>query len=312
MNAATSSTTPLETELISAVPEATAAVKPPEGASPSETTRRGPSLGERLGKMGRGAVAGSVSWWVGYQPWRRRFLAIFRREFTGYFRTPIAYVFLAAVLVVLNGVTWSRFGGFFEAEDASLRVLFQILPWVFLMLMPALGMRLWAEERRSGTAELLFTYPVSRLQAVLAKFAAAWLFALIALVLTFPMVITVHLLGQPDSGAILGSYLGAAYLAGAFLALCSFASALTQNQVIAFVLGLVFGIGFLLIGLEATNDFFFALGLPVAVVDGIVNLGFLPHLEPMSKGLILLRDVVYFKALMVAGLAATVFRLSPR
>lgn len=245
-------------------------------------------------------------WWAEYLPWRRRFAAVFRREFSGYFRTPIAYVFLCAVLVVLQGITWSTVGNFFEREDASLEVMFNALPWVFLMLMPALGMRLWAEEKRSGTWELLFTHPVSRLQAVLAKFLAAWCFALIALALTFTMPITVSILGDPDGGALVSGYLGAALMAAAYLAICGFASALTSNQVIGFVLGLVFCLGFVLVGLDSVSALLHGLAMPVPLVDAIVNLGFIPHFEPMVKGLITLRDAVYFFAVITAGLTLTV------
>lgn len=247
--------------------------------------------------------------WAAGSPGRQRTCAIFRRELCGYFRTPIAYVFLCVVLIALNGISWSGVGAFFEREDASLRSYFNLFPWIYLLLMPAVGMRLWAEERRSGTWELLLTYPVTVTQAVVAKFLAAWCFIGVALLLTFTMPITVSFLGKPDWGAMLAGYFGAFLMAGAYLAICSLASAMTRNQVIAFVLGLAICFLLLLAGYDAWSDFLQAGGLPAGLIEALANFSFIPHFEPMTKGLIVLRDVVFFLIVIVASLSLNIIAL---
>ena len=163
---------------------------------------------------------------------------IFKRELAAYFTTPIAYVFLV-IFIFLSGIFAFDLGDFFARGQADLVAFFNFHPWLYLVLIPALSMRLWAEERRGGTIELLFTLPVTMTQAVLGKYFAAWAFTAIALVLTFPMWLTVNYLGDPDNGVILAAYIGSLLMAGAFLAVGSCVSALTRNQVIAFVLSAV-------------------------------------------------------------------------
>src|SRR5271156_1794117 len=166
----------------------------------------------------------------------RNTLIIARRELAGYFSTPVAVVFIV-IFLALQGVLTFNLGNFFDRDQADLVPFFNFIPWVFLLLVPAITMRLWAEERRLGTIEMLLTLPITQAQAVIGKFVAAWVFCAIALVLTFPIVLTVLYLGNPDTGVIASGYIGALLIAGAFLSVGSAMSALTRNQVIAFVLG---------------------------------------------------------------------------
>jgi ABC-2 type transport system permease protein len=228
-------------------------------------------------------------------------IPLFKREFFGYFRTPIAYVFLAVFLFAAIGLPWF-IGGFFEGNDASLTRFFIFLPWVFLFLIPAVGMRLWSEEKRAGTWELLLTYPLTVAHAVIAKFLAGWAFIAIAILLTLTMPLTLAYLGDPDWGPILSGYLGALLMAGAFLGLCSLASAFTKNQVIAFVLSLSLCLVLVLLGWSVFNNLLLAAGLPGGWVDAVANFSFITHFEPLTKGLITLRDVLFFVGIMVASL----------
>ncbi len=228
--------------------------------------------------------------------------AIFKRELGGYFITPIAYVF-AGIFVFLSGVFAFYLGSFFERGQADLQAFFQFHPWLYLFLIPALSMRLWAEERRSGTIELLMTLPVSMTQAVLGKYLAAWAFAGIALMLTFPMWITVNYLGDPDNGVILASYVGSFLMAGAFLAIGSCISALTRNQVIAFVVSAVICLIFVLAGYPLVLDVVSAFA-PQFLVETISSFSFLEHFNAISKGVIELRDLVYFLSVIVFWLFA--------
>ncbi|MGA2776170.1 MAG: ABC transporter permease subunit [Steroidobacteraceae bacterium] len=230
-------------------------------------------------------------------------LIIFRRELRSYFATPLAYVFIVIFLVLASVFTF-QVGGFFERGQADLQPFFRWHPWIYLVLIPAISMRLWAEERNSGSIELLMTLPVNLWQAVLAKFLAAWCFAGIALGLTFPIWITVNYLGSPDNGAILAAYVGSWLLAGGFLAIGTCLSAATRNQVIAFVTAALVGLLFLLAGFPLVLDFVRGL-LPAALVDAIASLSFLTHFEAISKGVIDLRDIVYFGALIGFWLTAT-------
>ena len=222
---------------------------------------------------------------------------ICRRELAGYFGTPIAYVFLA-IFVFLSGIFAFYIGSFFESGQADLQSFFQFHPWLYLFLIPALAMRLWAEERRAGTIELLFTLPVTMVQAVTGKFLAAWLFTALALVLTFPLWITVNYLGDPDNGVVLASYLGSLLMAGAFLAIGSCISALTRNQVIAFVVSGVVCLGFVLSGFPLVLEFVDALA-PEIVVDAVRSFSFLTHFQAISKGVLQAADIVYFVSLIV-------------
>ena len=222
---------------------------------------------------------------------------IYKRELSAYFGTPIAYVFLA-IFVFLSGMFAFYIGNFFEREQADLQAFFQFHPWLYLFLIPALSMRLWAEERRAGTIELLFTLPVTMTEVVLGKFLAAWKFTAIALSLTFPLWITVNYLGDPDNGAILAGYLGSLLMAGAFLAIGSCISALTRNQVIAFVVSGVVCLGFVLSGFPLVLDFVGAVA-PAIVVDTVRSFSFLTHFQAISKGVLDAGDVVYFLSLIV-------------
>ncbi|MGJ3243298.1 MAG: ABC transporter permease subunit [Opitutales bacterium] len=223
-------------------------------------------------------------------------LAVFKREFLGYFRSPVAYVFLVVFLLATVGLTW-YIGGFFESNDASLSILFTFLPWIFLFLIPAAGMRLWAEEKKSGTWELLFTLPLSPAQAVLGKFLAAWLFIVLALAGTFPLALTAAYLGDPDWGPIWAGYFGAALMAGAYLGICSLFSSLTSNQVISFVLSVMACLILVFLGWDAFSGLLHALNLPVPLVDGLANFSFITHFEPMSRGLVTLADTLFFLTL---------------
>lgn len=232
---------------------------------------------------------------------------IFRRELNGYFSTPIAYVFLV-IFLFLSGVFTFYLGSFFERGQADLLPFFAFHPWLYLFLIPALSMRLWAEERKTGTIELLLTLPVSSGEAVLGKFLAAWAFTGIALVLTFPLWLTVSYLGDPDNGAIIAGYLGSLLMAGAFLAIGSCISALTKNQVIAFVISLVVCLVFILSGFPLVLDFFRGWA-PQLIVDTISSFSFLTHFDDLGKGVVDLRDLIYFASLMAFWLFANVVLL---
>ncbi len=222
----------------------------------------------------------------------RGMLNIMRREIMGYFATPVAYVFIV-IFLVMSGVFTFYLGGFFERGIADLEPFFRFHPWLYLFLVPAISMRLWAEERKSGSIELLLTLPVTVWQAVIGKFLAAWLFLGLALGLTIPLWITVNYLGDPDNGVILAAYIGSWLMAGGFLAIGSCMSALTRNQVVAFILSVVTCFVFLLSGLPMVMDLFSSWA-PQIVMDGIANLSFLSHFSDISKGVIDLRDIVYF------------------
>ena len=222
--------------------------------------------------------------------------AIWRRELAGYFATPVAYVFIVIFLLAIGSFTF-YFGQFFLTGQADLSVFFGFHPWVYLFLLPAISMRLWAEESRAGTIELLMTLPVPVMAAVLGKFIAAWLFAGIALSMTFPMWITVNFLGAPDNGVILASYIGSWLMAGAYLAIGSAVSSMTNNQVIAFVVSVVVCFIFTSAGHTMVLDFFQGWA-PTLLVSTISSFSFLTHFNAIMNGVIDLRDVVYFASLI--------------
>lgn len=228
--------------------------------------------------------------------------ALFRRELMSYFATPVAYVFIVIFLVLMGTFTF-YLGGFYERGQADLAPFFGYHPWLYLFLVPAISMRLWAEERKTGTVELLMTLPVTPWAAVLGKYLAAWAFTAIALTLTFPIWITVNYLGDPDNGAILAAYVGSLLMAGGFLAIGSCISATTRNQVIAFVITVVVCFGFLLAGFPLVLDLFSGWA-PQALVDGVASLSFLTHFDSISKGVIDFRDLLYFALLIGAFLYA--------
>ncbi len=232
-----------------------------------------------------------------------RIWAIFKRELGSYFSTPIAAVFLV-IFLLLSGTFTFYLGNFFGRGQADLRSFFEFHPWLYLVLIPALAMRLWAEERRGGTIELLFTLPVTLTEAVVGKFLAAWCFTGIALILTFPIWITVNVLGDPDNGVILASYLGSLLMAGGFLAIGTCMSALTKSQVIAFVVSVVVSLAFVMSGFPLVLDLVSAWA-PHVLVSAISSFSFLTHFEAISKGVLDLRDLVYFVSLMALWLFAT-------
>ena len=228
---------------------------------------------------------------------------VFKRELASYFATPLAYVFIL-IFLVLSGVFTFYLGGFFESGQANLSAFFNFHPWLYLFLVPAIAMRLWAEERKSGTIELLMTLPITRFDAVTGKFLAAWVFAGLALLLTFPMIITVNYLGEPDNGAIITGYIGSWLLAGAYLAIGSCMSALAKNQVIAFILAVSVCFLFIVSGFPMVLDGFSGWA-PQWLVDAVASLSFLTRFDAISKGVIDLRDLLYFLTLIAAWLAAT-------
>lgn len=229
---------------------------------------------------------------------------ILKRELASYFATPLAYVFIF-IFLVLSGVFTFYLGNFYEREQADLNPFFSFHPWLYLFLVPAISMRLWSEERKSGTIELLMTLPITRLDTVVGKFLAAWLFAGLALALTFPMWITVNYLGDPDNGVIFTSYVGSWLMAGAFLAIGSCMSAVSKSQVIAFIACGVVCLLFILAGFPLVLNVFKE-WIPGMLLDTLASLSFLTHFSSISKGVISLVDVFYFLSVIVAWLAATV------
>lgn len=232
-----------------------------------------------------------------------RMWAVTKRELGGYFFTPVAYVFIV-IFLLLTAVFTFQLGGFFERGQADLRPFFDFHPWLYLFLVPAVAMRLWAEERKQGTLELLMTLPIPLPAAVVGKFLAAWAFCGIALVLTFPMWLTVNYLGKPDNGVIFAAYIGSFLMAGGFLAIGSFVSAVTRNQVIAFVGTVVICLGFVLAGFPAVTDFF-STWAPQAVIDAVAGFSFLTRFDSISKGVIDFRDVFFFATLITVCLFGT-------
>lgn len=230
--------------------------------------------------------------------------AIFRRELAGYFATPVAYVFIVGFLL-LSGIFTFYVGGLFERGQADLKPFFNFHPWLYVVLMPAVAMRLWAEERRSGTVELLLTLPVDVGGAVLGKFLAAWAFAGLALALTFPVWITVNILGQPDNGVIVAGYIGSLFMAGGYLAICACMSALTRNQVVAFVSSIVVCLLFTVAGSPIVLDAL-AAWAPRLLLDAVASFSFLTRFSAIADGVIDLRDVVYFGSLIAFWLFANV------
>jgi ABC-2 type transport system permease protein len=221
----------------------------------------------------------------------RTIFIIARRELGGYFATPVASVFIV-IFLVLQGALTFNVGNFLDRNQADLQPFFAFIPWVFLLLVPAVTMRLWAEERRLGTIELLLTLPITQTQAVLGKFLAAWAFCGIALLLTFPFVITVNVLGRPDNGVIACGYLGALLVAGAFLAVGSALSAATKNQVIAFVMAVAVCFVFAVASYPLVTDF---LGTHTpALSEAARRIGVLDRFQDFTRGIISLRDLIYF------------------
>jgi ABC-2 type transport system permease protein len=233
----------------------------------------------------------------------RNVCAVFKREFVSYFTTPVAYVFLIVFLALAGALTF-YIGNFFDRNQADLEAFFTFHPWLYLFLIPAISMRLWAEERKSGTVEFLLTMPLTLWDAVLGKFLAAWIFAGVALVLTFPIWLTVNFLGEPDNGAVLAGYIGSFLMAGAYLAIGSCLSAATKNQVIAFVLAAALCFLFTLGGTNIVLGFASSV-LPQSLVELVASFSFLNHFDQIKKGVIDLRDLIFFLSVMGVFLYAT-------
>jgi ABC-2 type transport system permease protein len=227
---------------------------------------------------------------------------IFKREFASFFATPVAYVFIT-IFLMLSGVFSFFIGQLFERGQADLLPFFNFHPWLYLFLVPAIAMRSWSEERKSGTIELLMTLPISVTQAVIGKFLAAWTVLGLSLALTFPLWLTVNYLGTPDNGVIVAAYIGSWFMAGAFLAISLCMSALTKNQVIAFILAVVVCFLFVLSGSSVVLDAFQGWA-PALVLDTIASFSFLTHFEAMAKGVLALNDVGYFIIVMTVWLIA--------
>jgi ABC-2 type transport system permease protein len=229
---------------------------------------------------------------------------IAKREFQAYFATPVAYVFLV-IFLAMTGSFAFFLGGFFSRGQADLVSFFSYHPWLYLALIPAISMRLWAEERNSGTIELLMTLPISTTEAVVGKFLAAWAFTAIALALTFPMWITVNILGDPDNGVIIASYMGSFFMAGAFLSIGACLSAGTKSQVIAFIMAATVCFLFTMSGLDLVLNFF-RLWAPDVLVETIASFSFLTHFQAVTNGVIDLRDAIFFLSLIAFWLFANV------
>ena len=226
--------------------------------------------------------------------------AVFRREFSAYFATPIAFVFLIIFLFSI-GIFTFYIGNFYNNGAADLSVFFGFHPWLYLFLIPALSMRLWAEEKRSGSIELLLTLPLPVWATVLGKFLAAWVFAGLALALTFPVWITVNYLGHPDNGVIVASYLGSFLMAGAYLSIGAAISSATSNQVIAFVVTLVVCFLFTVAGASAVMDAFQGWA-PPALVEVVSSFSFLTHFTAITAGVIDLRDAFLYANMLIIDL----------
>ena len=230
-------------------------------------------------------------------------LTIAGRELRQYFATPMAYIFLI-IFLMMSGLTTFGLGALYERSVADLAPFFRFHPWLYLFLIPAVTMRLWAEERKSGSIELLLTLPIRLIDATLGKFLAAWLFIALALLLTLPTWLTVNYLGNPDNGIIIAAYLGSWLMAGAFLAVGICISASSSNQVIAFIVTAVVCFLFLMSGFPLVLDFFSGWA-PQAVLDALAALSFLTHFDSIARGILSLRDLLYFVIIIVVWLSAT-------
>ncbi|MBL7187220.1 MAG: ABC transporter permease [Phycisphaerae bacterium] len=237
------------------------------------------------------------------------FMAVFKRELKGYFATPVAYVFLVIFLFFSGYLAFKE--GFYEMRQADMGAFFKNLPLLFVFMVPSTAMRLWSEERKVGSIELLLTLPITITQAVLGKFFAAWLFLGIALALTFPMVITVSYLGDPDVGLIITGYLGSLLMAGGFLAIGCFFSALSKNQVVSFVLSVVACAVLVFAGMPSTLNYLSTF-LPAGLVSAIEGMSFQTHFESIQKGLLWFGDLSYFVLLIVGWIAACTIVLDER
>lgn len=229
--------------------------------------------------------------------------AITKRELSYYFSSPLAYVFMVIFLLLCGFFTFSV-SHFYEVGQADLRGFFQWHPWIYLFLVPSVAMRLWSEEKRTGTIELLLTLPVTITEAVIAKFISAWIFIAICLFFTFPLVLTVLYLGNPDMGVIICAYCGSLLLAGTYLSIGSFTSSITRNQVISFILSVVICLFLVLAGWPPVTDFFSGWA-PAWIIDFLAGLSFMTHYESIQRGVLDIRDIVYFISVIVFMLSLT-------
>jgi ABC-2 type transport system permease protein len=226
--------------------------------------------------------------------------AIAKRELGGYFSSPVAYVFIV-IFLLLTGFFTFMVGNFFEGGQANLDSFFKWHPWLYLFLVPCVGMRLWAEERRVGTLELLLTKPIATWQAIVGKFVASWIFLGLALVLTFPVVITVNYLGSPDNGVIFAAYVGSLLLAGTYLAISCMTSALTRNQVVSFIISVVICLFLVLCGFPPVTNLLTRMDRPW-VVDIVSSMSVMTHFEPFAKGMLASRDIGFFLLVIIFAL----------
>ena len=229
--------------------------------------------------------------------------AIAKRELGAYFASPVAYVFIVIFLLLVGFFTFNV-GQFFELGEASLTSFFYWHPWLYLFLVPAVGMRLWSEERRQGTMELLLTMPITTWQAILGKFLASWAFLAIALLLTFPIVLTVNYLGDPDNGIIFAGYIGSLLLAGAYLAISSMTSAMTRNQVVSFIVSVVICLFLIIAGFGPVTDLLTNWG-SASLVDTIASFSVITHFDPFQKGIVDIRHVIFFLSVIAFSLFTT-------
>ncbi|MFA3789532.1 ABC transporter permease subunit [Aliiglaciecola sp. SL4] len=228
---------------------------------------------------------------------------LFKREIASFFATPVAYVFIT-IFLILSAVFAFFIGNLYEREQADLLPFFNFHPWLYLFLVPAIAMRTWSEERKSGSIELLMTLPISSLQAVIAKFLASWAVLGLSLLLTFPLWLTINYLGEPDNGVVVAAYLGSWLMAGAFLAIGMCMSAMTKNQVVAFILAVVVCFLFVVSGSNIVLDAF-KNWAPSMLIDTVASFSFLTHYESLAKGVIALNDVGYFCISIVIWLYAS-------
>ncbi|MFT4561352.1 MAG: ABC-2 type transport system permease protein [Gammaproteobacteria bacterium] len=237
-------------------------------------------------------------------------MTILKRELRAYFATPVAYVFIV-IFLLMTGVFTFYIGGLYERNQADLEPFFRFHPWLYMLLIPAISMRLWSEERKAGTLELLMTLPISLVEAVVGKFLAAWCFTAIALALTFPVWLTINYLGDPDNTVIAAGYLGSLLLAGACLAIGSCISAMTKNQVVAFVVSFIICFAFNLSGFPIVLDLF-SEWAPQVIVDVISSFSFLSHFDSILKGVIDIRDIIFFASLIAFWLYANVLTIEAK
>jgi ABC-2 type transport system permease protein len=233
----------------------------------------------------------------------RNIFTIAKRELRGYFSSPVAFVFIV-IFLLLSGFFTFMVAKFFDNRQANLQAFFTWHPWLYLFLVPAVGMRMWSEERRLGTIELLLTMPITPWQAIVGKFLASWTVVGVALALTFPVWITVNYLGSPDNGVILGGYIGSFLMAGAYLAITAMTSAMTRNQVVAFIVAVVISLFLILAGFPPVTDLLITWASPW-LVDGIAAFSVMTHFESIQKGVIDTRDILYFGSLIAFCLFTT-------